>query len=232
MVGVYEIELLDRWRLLADGEPIRLRLREQRVLTLLVLQGSVSRRRLAGMLWPETTEIRAADSLRVSLCHIHRQSPGVLRCEDGWVEVDPAVVVDLRLLSCRLETALLDPGGESLLEDVFLATRELLPDWDEPWLYEEQEALRQLRLRALEAVSRHLLGLGLQHRAWQLAQTALRLDPMRESVASIIARAESGQGNNASATAGLLQFISRLKTELGVEPGPELLDTLTQLRRV
>lgn len=230
MAASYEIELLDRWRLIADCQPVKLRLREQRVLTLLAVHGPVSRRRMAGMLWPETTEMRAADSLRVSLCHIHQQCPGVIRCDDGWVEIDPAVSVDLHTLRHRLQHLLLAPDADSLQEDIFLNTRALLPDWDEPWLFEEQEALRQLQLRALETASAQLLNLGLQHRAWQLAQSALRLDPMRESAASLCARAESGQGNNASATAGLLQFIGRLKTELGVEPGPELLHTLTQLR--
>ncbi len=230
MGASYEMELLDRWRLLADRQLIKLRLREQRVLSLLAVQGPVSRRRMAGMLWPDSTEARAADSLRVSLCHIHQQCAGVIRCDDGWVEIDPAVGIDLHRLRHRLQQVLLAPSAQSTPEDFFLRIRQLLPDWDEPWLFEEQEALRQLQLRALEARSLQLLNLGLQEQAWQLAQNALRLDPMRESAASLSARAESGQGNNASATAGLLQFIGRLKSELGVEPSPELLHTLTQLR--
>lgn len=230
MSASYEIELLGRWRLLAGGAPLKLRLREQRVLSLLALQGPVSRRRIAGILWPETTEMRAADSLRVSLCHIHHQCPGVIRCDDGWVEIDPAVSIDLHQLRHRLQQVVLETGDEPPPEEILLGAGQLLPDWDEPWLIEEQEALRQLQLRALETASLQLLNRGLQQRAWQLAQSALRLDPMRESAASLSARAESGQGNNASATAGLLQFIDRLKAELGVEPGPELMHTLTQLR--
>ncbi|MCW4464803.1 bacterial transcriptional activator domain-containing protein [Glutamicibacter sp. MNS18] len=226
----FEVRLLERWRLLRDGSAVPLRLREQRVICLLALRGAMPRRRVAGILWPETTESRALDSLRVSLHHIHRQAPGLLGCSDGWLDLAEQTPVDVHRHTAELEKW----GGTANLGctelEQLLRGAQLLPDWDEPWLAADQEELRQLRARALQNAAHEQLARGNHHQALRLGRAALDLDPISESAASILARAEAGEGNRAGAAAGLLLFIKRLQEDLGIGPGPEVTRMLAQLR--
>lgn len=228
----FEVGLLGRWRLLGSGSPIHMCLREQRVVTLIALHGALSRRRIAGILWPETTESRALDSLRVSLYHIHRLAPGLVSCEGGWVELCAQVEVDLHRLHRDLQLWAQCP--DTLLQHLprLIESEELLPDWDELWLAEQQELLRQLRAQVLEAAALEMLEQDLSRPALDLARAAVRLEPMNERMASILARAEAEQGHRALAAAGLIRFIDRLRDDLGISPGPEVTRTLAELREM
>lgn len=226
----FDLQLLDRWLLTCQSQRIPLRLREQRVICLLALRSALSRRRLAGLLWPESTEARALDSLRVSLHHIHRQAPQLIISSEGWLEISEQTTVDLHQLRSELERWGANPNLNCTQVQQLLLNRELLPDWDAPWLAIEQEQLRQLRAQTLQACAVQLLESGQSRFAVALARAALALDPISESAANSLARAEAGAGNRASAAAGLLVFIEHLRAELGIAPGPELTHTLAQLR--
>ncbi|GAA3672509.1 hypothetical protein GCM10023081_08570 [Arthrobacter ginkgonis] len=204
--------------------------REQRVLTLLAMQGPLERRRVAGLLWPETTDARALDSLRVSVHRISRTVPGLVVATRNRLGLADAVRVDLHDLRehlarmpCRSNE--LPPGFVH-----FLRGADLLPGWDEPWLLAEQDELLQRRIQALEIMA----VFELQHHdtlhALEAAEAVLALEPLSERAACLLAHAHAGAGNHAVAAAGLSRFIRRLGEELGVGPTPEVLNTLTQVR--
>lgn len=226
----FKLQLLLRWGLTSCGRRIPLCLREQRVLALLAVRGALPRPRLAGTLWPDSTDSRALDSLRVSLHHIHRQAAGLVLCSDGWLEISEHTQIDYRQLAESLthwsSVGQLHPGEVEQL----LQAGELLPDWDDLWLLPEQQQWRALRAATLQHCAGCLLGTDRADCAVRLARQALVLDPLSERAASTLAFAEARQGHRAAAAAGLLAFIDRLQMDLGMNPGPEITHTLAQLR--
>jgi hypothetical protein len=92
----YRIRLFDACRVSSGGTEIALKSREQRLVALLALQGTRPRSYLAGMLWPETAESRAAGSLRAAVWQLEHTEPGLLVCAGGQVGLNPGVAVDVR----------------------------------------------------------------------------------------------------------------------------------------
>jgi DNA-binding SARP family transcriptional activator len=224
------LSLLGCWQFIRDGEKTRVAFREQRVLTLLAMEGPLERRRVAGLLWPETIDSRALDSLRVSVHRISRTVPGVVVATRNRLGLAETVRVDLHDL--RENLARLPCPSNDLPPGFvhFLRSADLLPGWDEPWLQAEQDELLQRRIQTLETIA----VLALQHqdtvRALEAAEAVLALEPLSERAACVLAQAHAGAGNHAVAAAGLNRFIRRLGEELGLGPTPELLNTLTQVR--
>ena len=224
------LSLLGGWQFVRDGEKTKLAFREQRVVALLAMEGHLERRRVAGLLWPETTDSRALDSLRVSVHRISRTVPGLVVATRNRLGLAETVRIDLHDL--REDLSRLPCSGNDLPPGFvhFLRGADLLPGWDEPWLLTEQEELLQRRIQVLETIA----AFALQHhdtvRALEAAEAVLALEPLSERAACILAQAHAGAGNHAVAAAGLNRFIRRLGEELGLGPTPEVLNTLTQVR--
>ena len=74
----FELRLLQSWQLRRDADVLHVAVRQQRLITALAINGPRTRSYLVGLLWPETPESRALESLRVALHLICRQVPGLL----------------------------------------------------------------------------------------------------------------------------------------------------------
>jgi SARP family transcriptional regulator, regulator of embCAB operon len=104
-----------------------------------------------------------------------------------------------------------------------ITRRDLLPTLDLPWVESERDALRDIHLRAWEAVAEAGLGLGgaelvSAHRG---ARTLMREEPLRESGYRLGMRVALRRGNPAEALAIYGVLRARLTEELGVDPGRE-----------
>ena len=65
--GLVQVELLGAFRLAVDGIDVDLAAGSQRLVALLALRGRCSRSRVAGTLWPDSTEQRALGCLRTAI---------------------------------------------------------------------------------------------------------------------------------------------------------------------
>ena len=196
----------------------------QRLIALLALRGRLSRSRLAGTLWPETTEHRALASLRTSIWRVNHSADRLVATSGGTVDLSAGVEVDVRrLVGAALSTMREAAGANGWLERacaVLDDEGELLPDWDDEWLPADRERLRQLRLHVLEAVADRLAVAGQFGLAMEAALSALRVDMLRESAHRAVIRIHLAEGNVAEARRAFEHCRQVLVREVGVEPSP------------
>ena len=100
-------------------------------------------------------------------------------------------------------------------------TGELLDDWDEDWLSDDRERVRQLRLHVLEQWAVGLAEAGKHGHAIEAALAALRSDPLRESAHRTVIRVHLAEGNVAEAMRAYQRCRQLLIDEVGEEPSPE-----------
>jgi DNA-binding SARP family transcriptional activator len=98
---------------------------------------------------------------------------------------------------------------------------ELLPGWEDEWVYGERERLRQLRLHALEALAyqmseRREFGL-----AVEAALAAVRAEPLRETAQRALIRVHLREGNLVEARRQYDECARLFAREIGVTPTRE-----------
>jgi DNA-binding SARP family transcriptional activator len=221
------VELLGRFRVLADGRsPARLPgARQQQLIAFLVLHarnGPIQRQRIAGSLWPESSDGQALTNLRREL-HLLRE---------GWPRLHALVDAGSRTLAWR--------GGASEMVDLLafeaaadqglkgddvalqqagrLYKGDLLPDCAGEWIDADRERLRQ---RAKQVLT-NLVGLLEREQAFgdaiEHAQQLLRLDSLDEQSWCALMRCHARQGERATALHLYQQCAALLKKELGIQP--------------
>jgi DNA-binding SARP family transcriptional activator len=99
---------------------------------------------------------------------------------------------------------------------------DLLPDWYDDWVILERERYRQLRLHALEALSRLLADRDRYAEAIDVGLAAVACEPLRESAHRVLIRTHLAEGNVAEAARQYRSYRRMLQEELGVEPSEEL----------
>lgn len=210
------VTLLGDFRLQVAGRSVELGASCRRVVALVCLRGAVPRARAAGTLWPAVADRRAGANLRTALWRVGAVAPHVLRVDRGWLELGPGVSVDVRDVTQR--ALRVREVADDVADLPRLADADLLPDWDDEWVAEDRERVRQLRLHLLEAVARALAEQDRFAAAVDLALTALRADPLRESAHRTVIAVHLAEGNVAEARRAFAACRALLHAELGVEP--------------
>lgn len=193
--------------------------RQQRLITALAINGSRPRSYLAGLLWPENSDTRALESLRVSVHIVSRQIPGLLVNDGPVLSLSGQVDIDLLQVKARI-VELIQAGPNGIASSCVRQLRdaELLPGWYDDWVLFEQAHLRQDRLHALLLIARESLTRGDYEVAVEASQAARELEPLYESAVRILIQAEMQRGNNASALRAFKLFQAQLKEDVGLEP--------------
>lgn len=205
---------------LHDGErSLRLTLAEQRLLALLALRRRpVPRSTVAGLLWPDSGDARAAACLRSVLWRLRRLPRPIVGAVGAWLELDDAVAVDTRVM-VEVARELVDPRSEGVPDRVLdLLGHDLLPDWYDEWVVVEREPLRQLRLHALEELSRRLAAADRHADAVDAALAVVVCEPLRDSGQRRLVEAFLGEGNRVEAVRQYRRYRDQLRGELGIEP--------------
>lgn len=223
----WQLELLGAWSLARAGTPVLMRRREQRLLAVLALHGRRPRQYIAGLLWPESTDHRASGNLRAAIWKIDRAAPGLLihdrthmrLSEDVSIDVSHMVDVAHRLLAMRERRI---DGGNPLSPLQMLLREELLPGWYDDWLLLERSRLQELRQQALERLADVLSSRGDTAAALQAAHAAVAIEPLRESAHRSLITVQIRAGNHSDAVRSYTEFRSRIRSELGVTPSPQL----------
>lgn len=218
-----ELDLLGSFRLRRDGDTVRLARSGQRLVSFLALRDHfLQRQHVAGSLWNDVTDHQAGGSLRSTLWRLGDLAPALIEISDTRLLLAPTVTVDLQA-SERLADRILDPGqalGDDELDELPLS-EDLLPDWTEEWVLDRRAQHAQLRVRALEALSRRLTELGRARSALHAAMLAVSVEPLRESAHRAVMTAYLGEGSHSAAAKQYETIRALLWDELGVEPSAE-----------
>ncbi|MCB0082751.1 MAG: hypothetical protein KDE47_17550, partial [Caldilineaceae bacterium] len=142
-----EVRLLGQFEVLLDGEPVELTARPaQSLFAYLVLNPVAHRReRLAGLLWPDSSEANARRNLRQALWQIRR---ALGEPADTVLVVDEITLafnshhehaVDTERIAAPVTE---EPNADELMATVALYTGELLPGFYDEWVLLERERLQ------------------------------------------------------------------------------------------
>lgn len=227
----FRLHLLERWQLFRGRSEICMASRQQRLVSVLAIYGPRNRRYISGLLWPDSPEARALESLRVSVHLISHQAPGLLVNGGPVLSLTNELSVDIHQCLELVRTCEQSDSGGT--EDACLANllrAELLPGWYEDWVILEQNRLRIFRLRALIGHARRWLHRGEAEKAADAAMNALVLEPLQETCVELLMRAELQTGNRAGALLAYESFRMRLSLELGVRPSDFLIQLAAAIR--
>ena len=224
---VVRVELLGGFRVLTDGRSTARppSARQQQLIAFLVLHARsapIPRQRVAGSLWPESSDAQALTNLRRELHHLR----------EGWPRLDALVDAGSRTLAwCGEVGAIVDlvafeaaadrglEGDRAALQEAArLYKGDLLPECAGEWIDADRERLHQ---RASQVLAR-LVGLLEHDRAFgdaiEHAQQLVRLDPLDEQAWCALMRCHARRGERATALHVYQQCAAVLKKDLGIQP--------------
>lgn len=245
ITGIVQLSVVGGFALLVDARSVTVPLAVQRLLAFLALHGRpVTRSFVAGSLWADVTEQRAVANLRATLWRTPPTGGELITCTRTQLALGLGVMVDLPDVEERARRLLerwpprtpprgiptqagpLDggvttaPSVSSRPEEEFIT--DLLPGWDDEWVVLARERLRQLRLHALEALTRSYLSAGDTARAVDIAVQTVAAEPLRESARRVLIEAHLAEGNVCEAVRECERYQKSLFETLGLRPSPML----------
>lgn len=195
------------------------------------------RDKLLALLWGDTTEARARNSLRQALFTLRKYLPAVpssFLIEGQTIALNPAAV-DVDVASFEQLAATGTPealeGAAALYQGDLLAGFSLDVAAFEEWLLAERERLHELAHRVLAKLLAHQSGSGQTEAAIQTALRGLALDPLQEPVHRTLMGLYTQQGRWAAAFRQYHVCAGLLQRELGVAPEPETTQLYDDLRQ-
>lgn len=210
---------------LAGGRPHAVPEGSKRVVVFVALHGGrVDRRFLAGTLWPDGSDSRAAGNLRSALWRLRCVGVDILEADKCVVRLRPDVILDVDGVSGWAGRVIDGTASEA---DLHIMTwdpeaTDLLPGWYDDWVSFSRERMRQRLLHALEILSCRLVSLGRYAEAVEAALDAVELEPLRESAQRVLVQAYLAEGNVGEARRAVATYEERARQELGVLASPSL----------
>jgi DNA-binding SARP family transcriptional activator len=211
-----------------DG-PVALPASSQRLLAFAALRRKpLARGYVAGHLWLDSTEQRAAANLRSALWRLHRAAGDVVWASGRELGLARWVEVDVHHATAAAHQVLAGRGRVPAdLAVTLIASDDVLPDWYDDWLDTERERFRQIRLHALERLCERLTVERRFGEALQAGLAALRTEPLRESAHRAMIGMHLAEGNLGEAVRQYEACERLLSSQLGVKPArqtSELID--------
>ena len=228
------LSLLGGFELHVDGEPVPLPSSAQRVIAFLGLHhGPLARLFVAGTLWIDASEERAAAALRTTLWRIGDAGPLLVSCEGRSLRLNPGVLLDVDEAARIAHEVLDDPRGAVPRGwlPCLRSTGELLPGWYDDWILIERERMRQLRLHALEELCRRCSAEGRHAEAAEAGLAAVGSEPLRESAHRALIAAHLAEGNHSDALRQYRICRRLLHRDLAVAPSAALESLVAHLWR-
>lgn len=222
-----QLRLLGGFELVADGSAEPLPQGGQRLVAFVALhERPLLRGFVAGSLWPDSPEDRAAANLRSTLWRIQRVEPRLINASDRQLRLARDVVVDLREVEAFARAVLHRDAAVTDELDLSRLAGDLLPDWYDDWVLFERERFRHLRLRALEALCDELTRAGRSAHALEAGLMSVAGEPLRESAHRALIRIHLADGNPGEAIRQY-RFCERLfRDQLGIEPSERIRELL------
>jgi DNA-binding SARP family transcriptional activator len=195
----------------------RLERKSAALLAYLALEGVGFKRKLAGLLWPDSPESTARNNLRQLLRRL-REAVGE-PCVEGRdpLQLRSGLVVDVLQLKAAFAAGEYPKAaasrGELLAECSYDDCSEL-----EDWLAHQRRQVQHMQRRSLEEQIVSLEREGRLGEALECAQQVLSLDPTAEEACRQVMRLYCQLGDSAAALRTYRQVAEGLRRELGVEP--------------
>jgi DNA-binding SARP family transcriptional activator len=217
------------------GTEVDLSLPTQRMLGLLALsRRPLHREHVAGALWGDREQHRAAANLRSALWRL-RSVPDVIVATRTHLRLHPAVDVDVHRIESLARRVLAVEAVSAACPEVdvdparctALLEGDILPGWYDDWVEVERERLSVLRIGALEHLSAHWRHQGRWTLAIDAALSAIRAEPMREGAHAALIEAHLAAGNRGEALRRFEQLQFLLRSELGLSPSADLQHLMT-----
>ncbi|MGE5764799.1 MAG: AfsR/SARP family transcriptional regulator [Mycobacterium leprae] len=224
------LRLLRGFELTIDSAVVDLPLTAQRLATFLAMHDRpVHRGQVAGVLWPHSSEDRAAASLRTALFRLRGPGAAVVETSATQLRLGAGVAVDVPSLVAVAHRLTAGESVERLDELIVAFEDELLPDRDDEWVLVWRERWRHVRLNALETLALRLADAGAFGRAVDAGLAAVAAEPLRESAHRALIRAHLLQGNHGEAMRQYAAYRRLLDRELGIEPSPVMEELVSAL---
>jgi DNA-binding SARP family transcriptional activator len=253
-----QLSLFGTFHLTVDGGAVS-RFRSQREAALLAYLAveadqAHARERLAGLLWPDKPEAVARQNLRQTLTnlrallHDDQRQPPLLLTERNTVQWNRDSSYTLDVATFRTALAACAAHNHSALAgctDCQTRLTEAIALYDGPFLhnfafgdsalFEEWVLLTRehLQQQAQQALSQ-LCDAALAHGEWatleQFARRHVAVDPFHEPAQRHLIQALVSKGDRGGALSHFESFAAHLQRELGVEPSPETLALIDQIR--
>lgn len=245
-MAVLHLELLGDFRLRDEsGALITISAKKsQAMLAFLAVKPSqlVSRDKMANLLWSSTAPEQARQSLRQTLSTLRRElaqvSPKKILVEEGdFLSLDASMVhvdvVELETLVAAGTPEALDPATR-LYDGDFLDGFMIDEERFDQWVIAERDRLHRVALRAHAQLVEQLSRVDALDEAIAVAQRALRLDPLQESMHRTLMQLYTRSGDLLNALQQFDACAKVLRRELDVEPDAEtkaLQQEIVQMRK-
>ena len=245
-MAVLHLELLGDFRLRTEsGSLITISARKsQAMLAYLGVKPAqlVSRDKMAGLLWSSTAPEQARQSLRQTLSTLRRElaavsSQKILVEEGDFLSLDAGAVhcdvVEFESLVATGTPEALDPATRLYGGD-FLDGFQIDEEKFDQWVLAERDRLHRMALRAHAQLVEQLARSGSLDEAVAVAQQALRVDPLQESMHRTLMKLYQQSGDLLNALQQYDVCAKILRRELDVEPDAEtrgLQQEIVELRK-
>jgi len=225
------LALLRGFELTRNGACVPVSSGLQHLLAYLALHRRALRRtHVAGILWDDVTDQRAAGNLRSALWRIKHLDADLVESADGRLSLAAGVAVDIWEAE-QIARQALDPSTDAAalhLDDLPI-TGELLPGWDQEWVLLERERQRQIGLHVLDALCQRWTRMGQYEKAIRAGLAAIATEPLHESSHRALIGAFLAEGNPAEAIRRYRQFRESLRSELHIEPSARISEMVAGL---
>jgi WD40 repeat protein/DNA-binding SARP family transcriptional activator len=223
-----QIRLLGQFDVRLDGKRIVISSRAgQSLLAYLAMTAGTPHRRekLAGTLWPNSSDENARKNLRQELWRIRKAIPAQNLPEaDDYLIADEFTLTFNREADYWLDVAILeksDPDVQSLTSGLSLYQGELLPGFYDDWVVLERERLQTLFESKMEQLVEKLV----ESERWTAVQEQcerwLALGFVSESAFRALMLSYNARGDMAKVGAVYQRCVEDLRDHLGVEPSAE-----------
>lgn len=227
-LSVWKLQLLGGIRLWHGGGEVRLPRLAVAVLTYLALEGATPKYRLAGWLWPDSSEEAVKANMRKLLQRLRNSTKTDLVVGDERIELSDLVEVDAVQLSAFSFAG--DYARVAAWEGLLLEGLEFddCPEFDE-WLLATRESFDALRRDASAAEAERLEQVGDFAQALGFARRSLELDPVSEEAHRRLMRLHYRLGDRGAALAAFERCKKILEREFASAPLPETLELARQI---
>jgi adenylate cyclase len=196
------------------------------------------REKLASLLWGNSGDRQARDSLKQSLLRLRRSlgptaSMLLVTNRRSVTLVGDHVAVDVALFEKLLD----DATPEALERALGLYRGDLLDGTQvrdpafEDWLLIERQRLRGLAIEAATRLMMQSLAAGSLDRAVTAARRLLSLEPLHEAACRLLMQAHADRGERAQGLKLFESLRDRLWQELGVRPEPDTVELYQSIRQ-
>lgn len=225
-----QLRLLGPFQARRSGRALMIPHSAARLVALLALTGPASRSYAGVQLWPDADQAHGSASLRSALARLNAVDDGFLESSGEVLALAEAVRTDVddvmgwihATIYATTAPEITDPPPPPIGQT-------LLPGWEEEWLVDPRERLRLLQCQALETAAERLISAGRAAEALPYALFAVQAQPWSESANRLVIEIHARRGDPSNALRRYRQFRAALETELGVQPGPDIVAVIRQL---